>query len=111
MAFLVNIVYRMVRCMPGSPHDTQPFADLTPAPQTVLDAVVTTALKAAANSVVITDINGIILWVNPAFTTLTGYPSTDVIGKKPSLFKSGKQGREFFRRPLDHHPCRQNLAR
>jgi PAS domain S-box-containing protein len=50
------------------------------------------ALKAAANAVVITDRDGAIVWVNPAFTTLTGYTFAEAIGKNPrDLVKSGKQ--------------------
>ena len=56
-----------------------------------------TALKAAANSVVITDIKGIIQWVNPAFTKLTGYEPNELVGKSTRILNSGKQGKEFYR--------------
>jgi PAS domain S-box-containing protein len=49
-----------------------------------------TALDAAANGVVITDVVGTILWTNPAFTTLTGYPTGEVIGKNPRILKSSQ---------------------
>jgi PAS domain S-box-containing protein len=61
-------------------------------------AIQSIALETAANSVVITDIKGNILWVNPAFTTLTGYSSEEVIGKNPRLLKSGKHGREYYKK-------------
>jgi PAS domain S-box-containing protein len=54
------------------------------------------ALKAAANAIIITDSRGIIKWVNPAFTTLTGYSSEEVIGKTPRILKSGKQDSSFY---------------
>lgn len=54
------------------------------------------ALNAAANAIVITDRNGIIEWVNPAFTTLTGYPATDVIGQSIRLLRSDKQDQSFY---------------
>ena len=41
------------------------------------------ALHAAADSVVITDSTGIIEWVNPAFTRLTGYTADEALGKPP----------------------------
>ncbi|MCB9443382.1 MAG: PAS domain S-box protein, partial [Ardenticatenaceae bacterium] len=50
----------------------------------------TTALESAANSIVITDSDGIIQWVNPAFAKLTGYSSNEVIGQTPRLLKSGR---------------------
>ncbi|MBK7031652.1 MAG: PAS domain S-box protein [Bacteroidales bacterium] len=42
-----------------------------------------TALNSAANAIVITDIKGIILSVNPAFSTLTGYAAEEAIGRNP----------------------------
>ncbi|HXR05681.1 MAG TPA: PAS domain S-box protein, partial [Candidatus Acidoferrum sp.] len=56
-----------------------------------------TALDAAANTIVITDPNGTIQSVNPAFAALTGYPAEEVLGKNPRLLKSGKQDEAFYR--------------
>lgn len=56
------------------------------------------ALHAAGNAIVITDLNGSIEWVNPAFTALTGYSAEEAIGKNPrELVKSDVHGREFFK--------------
>jgi PAS domain S-box-containing protein len=49
------------------------------------------ALDAAANAILITDSAGLILWVNPAFTRLTGFPADEAVGQRPSLLKSGEQ--------------------
>ncbi|MAT38444.1 MAG: hypothetical protein CL946_02440 [Ectothiorhodospiraceae bacterium] len=49
------------------------------------------ALRAAANGIVITEPDGTIVWVNPAFTRLTGYEAHEVIGKNPNILKSGEQ--------------------
>ncbi len=49
-----------------------------------------TAVEQAAESVVITDIHGIIEYVNPAYEKITGYSKDEVIGKKASVVKSGK---------------------
>ena len=57
----------------------------------------TTALVAASNGVVITDRQGAILWVNPAFTTLTGYTPEEVAGANPRILKSGEQDAAFYR--------------
>ncbi len=54
------------------------------------------ALNDAANAIVIADRNGIIEWVNPAFTTLTGYTATEAIGQSTRLLRSGKQSRAFY---------------
>ena len=45
----------------------------------------------------ITDAKGIILRVNRAFTDLTGYVAEEVVGRSPSILKSGRQGAEFYR--------------
>ncbi|MCE0499231.1 MAG: PAS domain S-box protein [Methylacidiphilales bacterium] len=54
------------------------------------------ALEAAANSIVITDSKGIVEWANAAFTTSTGYSVPEAIGKNPRLLKSGKQDEKFY---------------
>lgn len=56
-----------------------------------------TVLESAANAIVITDADGVINWVNPAFTTLTGFTSGDVMGQKASILKSGKHDETFYR--------------
>ena len=48
------------------------------------------ALAAAANAILITDRNGSIEWVNPAFSALSGYTAAEAIGRNPrDLLKSG----------------------
>lgn len=55
------------------------------------------ALAAAGNAIVITDREGNIEWVNPAFATLTGYALDEVIGKNPrDLVKSGVHDVAFY---------------
>jgi len=56
----------------------------------------TSALEAAANGILISDRSGRILWVNPAFTTLTGYSAEDVTGKYPRILKSKHQSPKFY---------------
>ena len=56
------------------------------------------ALHAAADAIVITDRAGVIEWVNPAFTQLTGYTAEEALGKNPrDLVKSGKHAPAFFK--------------
>lgn len=47
--------------------------------------------------VVITDRDGLIEYVNPAFEQKTGYTREEAIGQTPRLVKSGKQEPEFYR--------------
>jgi PAS domain S-box-containing protein len=54
------------------------------------------ALEAAANAIVITDTQGVVLWANPAFTTFTGYELSEVVGQNPRLLKSGRHDEAFY---------------
>ena len=47
-------------------------------------------------SLIITDVNGVILRVNKAFTESTGYSAHEAIGQTPSLLKSGRHGTDFY---------------
>lgn len=47
-------------------------------------------------SVVITDINGIIQYVNPKFEETTGYKSNEAIGQKNSITSSHNHSKEFY---------------
>lgn len=54
-----------------------------------------------SSSVIITDKNGNILWVNPSFPNLTGYSMEEVVGKNPRLFKSGFHNKSFYKEMWD----------
>ncbi|MHB8767323.1 MAG: sensor histidine kinase, partial [Deferrisomatales bacterium] len=55
------------------------------------------ALEAAANGIVITDPGGVIRWVNPAFSRLTGYPAAQALGRHTRVLKSGRQDPAYYR--------------
>lgn len=55
-----------------------------------------TALEQAAESIVITDLTGMILYVNPAFEKVSGYSRREAIGHKPGLLKSGHHDAAFY---------------
>ena len=46
--------------------------------------------------IMVTDREGNIVDVNPAFNKITGYTCDDVIGKQPSMLNSGRQSSEFY---------------
>jgi len=54
------------------------------------------ALEAAANAIVITDYEGTIVWVNRAFTIMTGYDKDEVLGKSTRMLKSGEQSESYY---------------
>ncbi|MCK5033219.1 MAG: PAS domain S-box protein, partial [Calditrichia bacterium] len=54
-------------------------------------------VEQAVESIVITDIDGTIRYVNAAFEKITGYKKSEAIGQNPRMLKSGKQGKEFYK--------------
>lgn len=56
------------------------------------------ALQGAGESVVITKPDGEIIYVNQAFSEVTGYSYNEAIGKNPNILQSGKQDRHFYER-------------
>lgn len=55
------------------------------------------AFNAFALTILITDIDGNILWANPAFSKLTGYTSEEVKYKNVSLLNSGEMSKGYFK--------------
>ncbi|SRR5579871_777542 len=54
------------------------------------------AVEQSADTVLITDREGRIQYVNPAFERLTGYAREEACGKTPRILKSGEQGPEIY---------------
>ena len=50
----------------------------------------------AQEGIMVTDANNVILRVNHAFTTITGYAAEDLVGRTPSLLKSGRHDQAFY---------------
>ncbi len=57
--------------------------------------------KHTVDGVLITDADNRILQVNGAFTEITGYTASDVIGKDPKLLKSGQHDLQFYQQMWD----------
>ncbi|MBF0181202.1 MAG: PAS domain S-box protein [Magnetococcales bacterium] len=56
-----------------------------------------TAIRSVATAVVITNRDGVIEWVNPAFSEETGYTPEEIIGRTHAVLKSGLQPAAFYR--------------
>ena len=48
-------------------------------------------------AVVVTNTDNMIISVNPAFTVITGYEASEVVGKNPRLLSSGAHTKSFYR--------------
>ncbi len=56
-----------------------------------------TALRSAANGIVITDRQGYVTWVNPAACAITGYRAFELIGQHTRILKSGHHDPAFYK--------------
>ncbi len=59
------------------------------------------AIEQAAETVVITDVEATIQYVNPAFEQITGYARAEAIGQNPRVLKSGEHDDAFYRELWD----------
>jgi len=59
------------------------------------------AVEQSAETIVITDLQGTILYANPAFEKVSGYTCAEALGQNPRLLKSGQQDDAFYRRLWD----------
>jgi PAS domain S-box-containing protein len=50
---------------------------------------------------VITNLEGNLIYVNPAFLTASGYSKEEVLGKNPNVFGSGRQSKKFWKKMWD----------
>jgi PAS domain S-box-containing protein len=55
------------------------------------------AVEQSAETIVITNADGTIIYVNPAFEKSTGYTRAEALGQNPRILKSGKHDAEFYR--------------
>ncbi len=55
------------------------------------------AIEQSPVTIVITDMEGRIEYVNPRFTALTGFTREEALGQNPRVLKSGHQSAEFYR--------------
>ncbi|NGO38420.1 PAS domain S-box protein [Limisphaera ngatamarikiensis] len=55
------------------------------------------AVEAVEEAVFVTDVNGVILYTNPAFERITGFERTEALGQTPRILKSGRHPVSFYR--------------
>ncbi|ENO85965.1 EAL domain-containing protein [Thauera linaloolentis] len=58
--------------------------------------VATAVFSNAREGILVTDAQGIIIDVNPAFTRITGYTREEVLGRNPRMLRSDRHSRAFY---------------
>jgi two-component system, cell cycle sensor histidine kinase and response regulator CckA len=85
---------------PGKPPETVLIVarDITASRRVAQShAMLVKAVEHAGEAIVVTDADGRIEYVNPAFETVSGYRSGEVVGQNPRILKSERHDGEFFR--------------
>lgn len=98
----LNLWYRVFIFSPSEERLITVFIDITSGKQALLDAddlllKLSRAVEQSPASVVITNLQGEIEYVNPKFSMVTGYSFEEAIGQNPRLLKSGSQSDELYR--------------
>jgi PAS domain S-box-containing protein len=64
-------------------------------------SLLSNAVEQTADSIVITNLDGLIEFVNHAFTDITGYSKSEAMGNSPKILKSGLYNNEFYQNIWD----------
>jgi diguanylate cyclase len=68
------------------------MAPFHPLPPSVQQALLAQALASTANAVFIADIDGRFVWINPAFSKLSGYSEAEALGKSTAIVHASPPG-------------------
>ena len=86
----------------GEPASLSFVVDITDRKQAEAEReLLMAAIEQTGEVVVITDPDGIIQYVNPAFEASTGYIRDEVVGQNPRILKSGRQDVIFYQQLWD----------
>lgn len=78
---LARSIQEMKSQLLASIHETEKFRE---------------AVHHAGHAIYITDPDGTIQYVNPAFEEITGYEATDAVGNTPRILHSGEQDADYY---------------
>jgi len=95
---ITGLVSAKIVTLSGEPHIVGVFKDIQAWREVEEDrSRLVTAIEQSAETIVITDANGTIQYVNPAFERITGYSRDEVIGQNPRILKSHQHSQDFYR--------------
>jgi PAS domain S-box-containing protein len=63
--------------------------------------ILSSAVEQISSGILLTDINGLIKYVNPEMTKITGFYKEELIGHSSRIFKSGRQSEEIYKELWD----------
>jgi len=77
---------------------SSPWGQLREAGETLVEKQrqLAMAVEQAGESIVVTDAEGHIVYVNPAFESTTGYRRAEAVGQNPRILKSGAHNGAFY---------------
>jgi len=93
--------YYSMQVIPSSKEDHLYIFAIDISEKKKAEAEASLAVKVFKNTkegLIVTNPDGVIQYVNPSFTLITGYTAEDAIGKPANLLKSGKHDNIFFKR-------------
>ncbi|MEP9352515.1 PAS domain S-box protein [Xanthobacter sp. KR7-65] len=74
------------------------YSDITKVVQLEEAALISERVfEAAAEGIMVTDADGRVVRINPAFTEITGFGQDEILGRQPKVLSSGRHGAGFFR--------------
>ncbi len=83
--------------IPGTQSSVLSVMDITERKRAEADLRrLTMAIEQAAETIVITDLDGTIQYVNPAFERTTGYSRAEAVGQNPRILASGQHDVSFY---------------
>ncbi|OOZ41380.1 hypothetical protein BOW53_03800 [Solemya pervernicosa gill symbiont] len=74
------------------------FRDITERKRVEEDLRLAASAFESHEAITITDPNGVVLRVNEAFTSITGYTAEEIVGKHSRVLSSGQQSKAFYRK-------------
>ncbi|WP_172592308.1 sensor domain-containing protein [Nitrosomonas supralitoralis] len=94
----IHVIATVIPDASGKPlHMVGTNSDITSHMQSDDFMSLTSAIyQSSGEAIMVTDENNIIRHVNPAFTHMTGYELSDVMGKSPRILNSGRHDKNFY---------------
>ena len=67
-----------------------------------LQRISETVFQSASEAIIVADIDGIIVRVNPAFEKMSGFSAASVLGRSTRILRSGRQDQHFYTQLWEH---------